>query len=455
MAHSKAVAYSFPLLKTPDILQCMSDLQIPFTADDLLRPTLQCMLAVYDAFADMLMGVTREDYSQPSYAALEFLTHPEIYSESLALMGFFKHLHKLMMEVGIQDFNLRDIIKPEPARVRRILSAVINFAKFRGERIAVFDDCTSKSAQLNDRKARLKEAHTEMLEKVNTISLAHVAEKQEAKQLRQINTQLHNRIKDLHKQQNEITSAFEAFKQEKEELLEQINNVKVLNETFLQDIQRLKSGIVSNPEQLKTNLREMTNSLYQERQSLAADEEKFQNLQARINGMSAVETDLNSCMKIMQECRSELGKISEVKKMVAKEAESVQALESDLKLNTQQEKNAQRQLDNATEKLRRLQQHHEAKRQSNEETLSKLRAQLKQLSSARGEQQSEADSFRQQYESLEEKLSRLAAEQAVKQKQYLEAKLASEQECASYHAFVRDSLSTLKYPAPAPISSLQ
>jgi len=56
-----------------------------------------------------------------------------------------------MEQVGVDDFSLRDIVKPETAHVRRILSAVINFAKFREERMSVLDQCTQKSVSVSFR----------------------------------------------------------------------------------------------------------------------------------------------------------------------------------------------------------------------------------------------------------------------------------------------------------------
>jgi len=50
-----------------------------------------------------------------------------------------------MKVVEIRDFSIRDLIKPEPARVKTILSAVINFAKFREEQMTVFDKYTERS----------------------------------------------------------------------------------------------------------------------------------------------------------------------------------------------------------------------------------------------------------------------------------------------------------------------
>ena len=51
----------------------------------------------------------------------------------------------LMTNVGIPDFSIRDLIKPDALRVKKILSAIINFAKFREEQLPVFDKHTERS----------------------------------------------------------------------------------------------------------------------------------------------------------------------------------------------------------------------------------------------------------------------------------------------------------------------
>ena len=51
----------------------------------------------------------------------------------------------LMTQVGIDDFSIRDLIKPEVLRVKKILSAIINFARFREEQLSVFDKYTERS----------------------------------------------------------------------------------------------------------------------------------------------------------------------------------------------------------------------------------------------------------------------------------------------------------------------
>jgi len=52
-----------------------------------------------------------------------------------------------MHTVGITDFNMKDITKPATERLRKILSAVINFAKFREEQLSEFEKFTSETVK--------------------------------------------------------------------------------------------------------------------------------------------------------------------------------------------------------------------------------------------------------------------------------------------------------------------
>jgi kinetochore protein Nuf2 len=131
--------YIFPTLNNGEILQCMEELRIPLTEQELNKISPMKMIKIYESFLDILMGVTREELEQPHFSILENLENPELHQQSLADITFFRHLLRLMNSVGIQDFNMKDLMRPEPPRVRRILSAIINFAKFREEHLTEFE----------------------------------------------------------------------------------------------------------------------------------------------------------------------------------------------------------------------------------------------------------------------------------------------------------------------------
>jgi kinetochore protein Nuf2 len=55
--------FVFPSLKPSEIVLCMRELSIPFSEEDLQKPTPQRMQIVYEAFADILMGYTRDSFN--------------------------------------------------------------------------------------------------------------------------------------------------------------------------------------------------------------------------------------------------------------------------------------------------------------------------------------------------------------------------------------------------------
>ncbi len=140
--------YIYPVLDVSEILQCMNELGIPFTNEDLAKPSSQRMQLVYEAFADIIMGVTKEHFDASVSACQGEAEHFDIYADSLGLMVFHQHLVRLMAEVGYNEFSIQDLIKPDPKRVRRILSAIINFAKFREERMSVYETFTQKTVSI-------------------------------------------------------------------------------------------------------------------------------------------------------------------------------------------------------------------------------------------------------------------------------------------------------------------
>ena len=96
--------FVFPSLKNSDIILCMKELSIPFSEEDLQKPTPQRMQIVYEAFADILMGYTRESFDANVRACsnevenfvLSLLPHhteiKEMYQDSIGLMTFHKQL---------------------------------------------------------------------------------------------------------------------------------------------------------------------------------------------------------------------------------------------------------------------------------------------------------------------------------------------------------------------------
>lgn len=149
----------------------MEDLRIPLTDHELNKPTPIVVQRILECFADIFMGIPKESFNsvQPSFGVMEMLEYPDLHLDSISLVSFYRTILRLMIEVGIEDFSLRDLIRPEGPRLRLILSAVINFAKFREEQLAVFEDFSRKSDQIVEEKSRLIQRKAELTKKLDAI----------------------------------------------------------------------------------------------------------------------------------------------------------------------------------------------------------------------------------------------------------------------------------------------
>lgn len=113
---SNKVVFSFPILKRQEIIQCLNELSIPLTDDDLKEPTPASMRVVYDSFVELIVGVGKEDLIQPQFTTTDLLENPELHEESIPELVLSVALTKLMNICGVKDFTMGDIYKPDPNR---------------------------------------------------------------------------------------------------------------------------------------------------------------------------------------------------------------------------------------------------------------------------------------------------------------------------------------------------
>lgn len=112
-----------------------SPINLPPASDPLA--TDKDVRAIYEFLVENCMGITREDMQLP-FNVLEKLEFPELHERSFPNLILFRHTAKLAKMCGVRDFSMTDIIAPDAKRTLFILSAIINFEKFRVDRLTHF-----------------------------------------------------------------------------------------------------------------------------------------------------------------------------------------------------------------------------------------------------------------------------------------------------------------------------
>lgn len=184
---------TYPLLKLSEIVSFLSDLRINVSIEDLTKPTASKMVAIYDDFFEILMGTSQSQLSlsEEGGESVAYSAHPELHVESeklimhyiqlyvatLARLQLFHNFLKLiafnmcpilmrgeicfffsrrnfMAGLGFNDFSLADVLKPDPQRVVKCLSAAINFTKFREQRVTALEVVTEKAVSFRGNSAK-------------------------------------------------------------------------------------------------------------------------------------------------------------------------------------------------------------------------------------------------------------------------------------------------------------
>ncbi|KAJ3200020.1 kinetochore-associated Ndc80 complex subunit nuf2 [Entophlyctis luteolus] len=402
---SQHTGYSFPILKPSDIVPCMADLHISVSAEDLERPTPAKMLSVFETCAEIFMGVSQE--SLPHFAALDIPEHPEIHQDDIALMGFYRLISKLIANIGIGDFSLRDLIKPEPAR-----------------------------AEFVEQKAFLIEKKQEVAERVNTMRLQRAEEEPAYQRVRERNLAFTAELRELKRIQTAMTSDIENLKKSKNETIEKLarfcnqNNTQFLLSNCKQDCSRLRNRIVPNPEKLQKALTDMLSSIASEKTSLAAREKQYRDLLSKLDAM----TDIVACSKLMEECEFEMKKAAAASNKLATEQENSERKKQELQDANIKQQQFNRQLSNINEKHSRLKKQYSSKKEAND-------AKMRDLCSSYEATLKERDANNQKIEAnnarileLDEKISavrkKIDAENASFQESFSKLKTRGERYCA-------------------------
>lgn len=131
--------------------------------------------------------------------AIDTLEYPELHDESIPTLAFIKSLNRLLIAAGVKDFNLQvgpvslnsgwhykvqsfwkrmsstqrpcllqDLYKPDSNRLRRNLSGIINFAKFREEKLVPYTDMQESVEHLLEDTAELEELNSRLVHILHT-----------------------------------------------------------------------------------------------------------------------------------------------------------------------------------------------------------------------------------------------------------------------------------------------
>eukprot|EP00752_Nemacystus_decipiens_P009344 g8351.t1 len=356
MADGADVPYSFPMLTCKKIVGYMGDHNIHVSEQMLANPKehVQQLTILFERLVETTLGVTKEEMSQPVFAGLGCLTYPELHDESIAFLALFRNVGRMMRISRIEDFSLKDMSEPNPKRLRRQLSAVVNFVRFKAGKEHLYHDAMAKKQRLaaaiaaaQQRKQKLRDEHDDiqdrMAEKRKAIE-AVVAKHEAAKQATA-----------------ELTKSVGISRENLARVKKDNNNIKdrvataqaALNRAELEK-KTLEAQVVTSPQRIVREVSDLQQSLEQELAEVEAETKKTQGLKQSVVVMGNARRELNKATVNIEEAATELRKQESAFKEVKNTQYKIHEKRSEFAARSSEKAELQRKLVRFDEKLAHL-----------------------------------------------------------------------------------------------------
>ncbi|WEW60902.1 kinetochore-associated Ndc80 complex subunit nuf2 [Emydomyces testavorans] len=395
-------------LRLPDkvIAGCINDIGISFTVADLLKPNPQQIQIIFEWFAEILMNVTRDTVEPAMRAAAEDICGDYasiIPPDSRNLMGFFVSLRKLMIQVWERTEH-DYLTRPTYNRMAKVFSYLINFVRFRESQTAVIDEHFSKS---ENAKARIESLYAENQNMEQHLEEMRSRQKEMegiVKEKVRRNDELKARLLELRRNQERVAETFERVKGEKartQALLEE--KTEKLLKTH-QESEKLRPYVSQSPAILQASLTELSENLSRDKIQIDNMERRMRALQMSMDAFGTISTDIQSCIKVLEDISTELQKEEEEDARAIRNRDALAERGNTVREVAQTEKLLQRQLARWHERTEALRKSAREKAEQAQARMEELHTIQKQLREERAEKQRDMERRRIRIEQTEKKM---------------------------------------------------
>lgn len=325
-------SFSFPILSTSQITEAMEALNFDINSKTLSEPNYNDVVRIFEFFVESLMGISLNE-EQNTFASLNAFSFPELHTQSVNKLTFFRAISVLMPAIGVHDFTIsEDIIHPSPKRIKKILSAFINFFRFREENLRTYGELTKETDELMQKLVPSEEENEQLQAKLQALIQQNQQQEPQVQKLEEECVELTNKLHEVETHFKKIRNEAEGLKEAILNGKQQILSIKKQTKTARNDCETIRAQIVANPEKVKALMQQMEESIEIKENATKSSQLRAQQLNSKISSLKAVTSDIEACCSIMEEC-------VELKTVLDEEEKDFKSFEDELKTFKVEKKN--------------------------------------------------------------------------------------------------------------------
>jgi kinetochore protein Nuf2 len=237
--------------------------------------------------------------------------YPELHEESLQNLKFLKSTMRLMHICGVHDFGFLDLTSPSFKRFRRQLSAVINFIKFREERLGLYAELQDGREELYAGLMEVEQEHKMLQEQLEATKQKADQRWEEAQMCNNDEEELESEIAQQNKVQRAIRHESSELKKKANVLKDQIDMAELGLQELESEEKKLQSQVVQPPEELQREMKDIEVTLKQEKNRCKEAEEEARVVAVKTTNVFNAKKDLVNAIELVDKLGREMKKYHE------------------------------------------------------------------------------------------------------------------------------------------------
>jgi len=335
MAKAKEKVYEFPLLEDAEIMSELAEILPPKSANqlsisDLKQPNAAKWQQFYIDILCMVFELQEEQLTVLSFAELNVLPNPDIQTEFMVYLRLSKCMSRLLYTCRYTEFKLPDITNPNPQRLRKILSAIINFCRHREEIISKSDEIEKEERDALSRCNHIASAIEETRSWINAKMADKMERSKVVEEKKQAIAACQKEMEELKESQIELDKEIHHLKLKALETQKSNADEKLRIANLREDIENLNKNIVPSPQKLHREIEEQKRKLETVGGELVDLEAKLENtkqiaaqLKEKHEGLTSVTLPLRGkvqeAVKVCQGSQNQVKQLNDV--IIAKKDE--------------------------------------------------------------------------------------------------------------------------------------
>lgn len=320
----------FNILDPKEINVSLQQYEFSVTEEMVSKPTPEFFISLTEAFVDTFMAISEKKLQEKVEKLINKSKYPQVKdamegietnngeenkenelqdeetTSALSLIVLFRAASRFYQTCGIEDFSLMDLTRPEPFKTRRILSAVVNFVRFRERNSSGVDDLLAKGDNAVEKLKVLDQDITSLQNKIEEITNILKAN-ESVRQVQLYNSKVEVQFRRLKKRQDAIAEEHEQNRAEKQKLVQRVEELEYLIEELIEDIAKLKECDQIDINSLNGEIEELKSKYVEHQEFLNGLESKQKNIFIGIESLQKVDSDLSSSIRVLNDIVHDMG----------------------------------------------------------------------------------------------------------------------------------------------------